>query len=470
MKTTIDVWLFARRLSIAAAVAITILAVMLPLAFPAAAQDQFARGPDPTVASLEAPRGPFAVTATSLSNASTPGFGAATLYFPSTTAEGTFGVLAVAPGFTAARGPIGALAERIASHGFVVINIDTNSRFDFPESRGRQLRAALQYVTESSSVRSRVDASRTAVMGHSMGGGGALEAIAADPSIDAALPLAPWNTDKTWSEVTTPTMIIGAENDSIAPNREHSIQFYDSLAASLDKVYLELNDAVHSATDASTPTVALHTVAWLKRHVDNDVRYAPFLCPGPTLSAAVSDYRATCPSGATPAVPTPAPVSPSPAPTPPAGVVLACQADAGTVQWNDAGQSKYWIYRSVDGGGSYSWIGRTLGTTTFADVRPRIGARYQVRFAGTSPFACTTGAEPANSVLDLACAVDGATVTWTDQQQDLYWVYRSTNGGGTYTWVGRTLGSTTFTDPRPAPGAMYQLRYAGAPSVNCTAG
>jgi hypothetical protein len=35
-------------------------------------------------------------------------------------------------------------------------------------------------------------------------------------------------------------------------------------------------------------------VAWLKRFVDNDTRYEPFICPGPT-GTSVEDYRATCP-------------------------------------------------------------------------------------------------------------------------------------------------------------------------------
>jgi len=340
-----------RRVPAAVALALLLLAAILPFARSAEAQAGFERGPDPTIASLQAPLGPFAVTTRSLRDSATPGFGAATIYYPSATAEGPFGAVAVAPGFTAGRGPISELAERVASHGFVVINIDTNSRFDFPESRGNQLRAALQFVAEASPVSSIVDGSRTAVMGHSMGGGGALEAIVADPSIDAALPLSPWNTDKTWPEVTTPTMIIAAESDGVAPNGRHSIPFYNSMGSALDKAYLELNNATHGATDANSPTVGLHAVAWLKRHVDNDLRYAQFLCPGPSASAAVSDYRATCPSAVLPTpTPTPAPPRPAPTPprpTPPPGVALACEADAGTVTWNDAGQSKYWVYRST---------------------------------------------------------------------------------------------------------------------------
>lgn len=38
-------------------------------------------------------------------------------------------------------------------------------------------------------------------MGHSMGGGGSLEAAAERTSIEAAIPLTGWNTEKSWPEV-----------------------------------------------------------------------------------------------------------------------------------------------------------------------------------------------------------------------------------------------------------------------------
>ena len=47
-------------------------------------------------------------------------------------------------------------------------------------------------------MRSRIDASRLAVAGHSMGGGGSLEAALDRPSLQAAVPLAPWNATKSW--------------------------------------------------------------------------------------------------------------------------------------------------------------------------------------------------------------------------------------------------------------------------------
>ncbi|RBY96027.1 alpha/beta hydrolase [Blastococcus sp. TF02-8] len=264
---------------------------------PASADESWWRGPAPSQASITAERGPFAISSTSVSDLATPGFGSATIYYPTSTTSGTFGGVAVSPGYTASESSIAWLGPRIASQGFVVITFNTNSRYDQPDARGDQLLAALDYLTGSSSVRSRVDATRLAVMGHSMGGGGTLEAAKDRPSLRAAIPLTGWNTDKTWPEVVTPTLVIGAEDDTVAPVATHSIPFYNSLTNAPERAYLELNNASHFAPNSPDEDIASSSIAWLKRFVDTDTRYTQFLCPGPTVSLLgdISDYRATCP-------------------------------------------------------------------------------------------------------------------------------------------------------------------------------
>jgi predicted dienelactone hydrolase len=272
--------------------------VVAPVA--GAQTNPYQRGPEPTTASISASRGSFAISETSVSRYSVSGFGGGTIYYPTTTTAGTFGAVAVAPGFTASQSSMAWYGPRIASQGFVVFTIDTNSRYDQPSSRGDQLLAALDYLTQRSSVRTRIDPTRLAVMGHSMGGGGALEAAKDRPSLQAAIPLTAWNTDKTWPEVRTPTLVIGAENDSVASVSSHSIPFYNSLPSTLDKAYLELDGASHFAPNTSNTTIAKYSISWLKRFVDNDTRYEQFLCGAPHqadlgFGSAISDYRDTCP-------------------------------------------------------------------------------------------------------------------------------------------------------------------------------
>jgi dienelactone hydrolase len=143
------------------------------------------------------------------------------------------------------------LAPRIASQGFVAFNIDTLTTSDQPASRGRQLLAALDHLTQRSTVRTRIDTSRLGVMGHSMGGGGTLEAADDRPALQAAIPL--------------------------------------------NKAYLELNNASHFAPNSSNTTIAKYSIAWLKRFVDDDLRYDQFLCPAPRAGTTISEYRDTCP-------------------------------------------------------------------------------------------------------------------------------------------------------------------------------
>ncbi|MEU8228028.1 alpha/beta hydrolase [Actinoplanes sp. NPDC048967] len=260
----------------------------------ALAANPYERGPAPTVAGIEATRGSFAIAQTTVARSSVSGFGGGTIYYPTSTTAGTFGAVAVSPGFTASQSSVAWYGPRLASQGFVVITIDTLSVYDQPASRGTQLLAALDYLTRTSSVRTRIDAGRLGVMGHSMGGGGSLSASRTRPQLQASIPLTPYHSTKNWSSDTVPTLIIGAENDTVAPVASHAEPFYTSLPSSSDKAYLELNNASHSAPTSANVTIAKYSISWLKRFIDNDTRYEQFLCPAPSGSA-IQEYRDTCP-------------------------------------------------------------------------------------------------------------------------------------------------------------------------------
>ncbi|NUU15938.1 alpha/beta hydrolase [Cellulomonas humilata] len=265
------------------------------IAAPAVAADNpYQRGPEPSRSSIEAARGAFAVAQTSVSRYLVSGFGGGTIYYPTDQSQGTFGAVVVAPGYTARQSSIAWLGPRLASQGFVVLTIDTTTVYDQPASRGDQLLAAVDYLTQRSSVTGRVDAGRVAVIGHSMGGGGTLEAVKDRPSLKAAIPLTPWNTDKTWPEVTTPTLVIGAESDTIAPVASHARPFYQTLPSATPRTYLELRGASHFAPNTSNTTIASSSISWLKRFVDNDTRYTQFLCPAPSGSV-FSAVSTSCP-------------------------------------------------------------------------------------------------------------------------------------------------------------------------------
>jgi len=283
-----------RALAIATAIAAYGVAMAVPSS---AAGNPFERGPAPTLASIQATTGPFAVSTTTVASSATSGrFGGGTIYFPTDTSQGTFGAVAIAPGFTERQSSISWLGPRLASQGFVIFTIDTNSTGDNPSSRATQLLAALDFLTQTSSVRAEVDASRLGVSGHSMGGGGTLEASVTRPSLKAAVPMAPWDANmKNFSNDRVPTLIVAAQNDSIAPVRQHAMVFYNSIPTTQPKMYLELAGASHTATNHANTTQAQFEISWLKRFIDNDTRYTQFLCPTPSTSSTISTINNTCP-------------------------------------------------------------------------------------------------------------------------------------------------------------------------------
>jgi dienelactone hydrolase len=265
----------------------------------------FQRGPTPSTAVLEAARGPFAIAQITVPNPT--GFGAGTIYYPTNTTEGPFAAVSVAPGFTERQSAINWWGPRLASHGFVVVTIDTNSTSDSPTSRATQLIASLRQVvalsgTASSPIAGKVDGNRLGVMGHSLGGGGTLIAARDNPTLKAAIPFAPFNSNTNFSTVQVPTLIIACEADGIAPVNEHASPFYNSFAANLEKAYLEVANGSHSCANSGNgnmPLLGKYGVAWYKRFMDNDTRYTQFLC-GPLHDADVngsriSEYRDSCP-------------------------------------------------------------------------------------------------------------------------------------------------------------------------------
>ncbi|MEY4563099.1 MAG: hypothetical protein RLZZ618_2376 [Pseudomonadota bacterium] len=254
----------------------------------------YARGPVPTTSSLEASRGPFSTSSFTVSRPS--GYGAGTVYYP-TNAGGTVGAIAIVPGYTARQSSINWWGPRLASHGFVVITIDTNSTLDQPASRSRQQLAALDQVatlarTSSSPIYNKVDTARMGVMGWSMGGGGSLISAQARPSLKAAAPQAPWNGSTNFSSVTVPTLIFACENDAIAATGSHASPMYNSMTRN-PKEYMEMNGGSHSCANSGNSNQALigkKGVAWMKRFMDDDTRYSSFACDNPN-SSRVSDFR-----------------------------------------------------------------------------------------------------------------------------------------------------------------------------------
>jgi predicted dienelactone hydrolase len=271
-----------RRLTAATAGIVLALTGLVATQHPALA-DQV--GPAPTAATIGG-NGSFATTNAAITGAS--GFGGGRVYYPTT--AGQYPVIAIVPGYTAYWSSLSWLGPRVASWGFVVVGIETNSTLDQPAQRGQELLAALRWATDSSpsAVRAKVDPARRAVAGHSMGGGGTLEALRSDSTLKAGVPLAPWDLTTNWSSVRAPVAIIGGQADTVAPVASMSIPFYNSLGGSKD--YVELRGASHFFPQSADPVVSQVLVSWMKRYVSDDSRFSPYTC-GLTGNLEVSSFR-----------------------------------------------------------------------------------------------------------------------------------------------------------------------------------
>jgi predicted dienelactone hydrolase len=248
----------------------------------------FQKGPDPTNAALLR-NGPFSVQQSAITGAS--GFGGGRVYVPSE--AGTYGAIAISPGFTARWSSLSWLGPRLASHGFVVLGMETNTTGDFPPSRGSQLNAALRWLTSSSSARTKVDGSRLAVGGHSMGGGGTLSAMQQNPALKLGVPIAPWHSTKSWSSVRAPVVIVSGSADAIASEGSHADRFYSSLGSS-EKAQVSITGGSHFFPQTTNGPLSFYAIAWLKRFVDNDTRYSSFACSTNGAGGSYT-FRSTCP-------------------------------------------------------------------------------------------------------------------------------------------------------------------------------
>jgi dienelactone hydrolase len=242
-------------------------------------------GPVPTKAALEKD-GTYTVKNFTISGLG-QGHGGGTVYYP-TNAPAKVGVISIVPGYLSYQSSINWWGPRLASHGFVVVTIDTNTTSDQPDSRSTQQLKALDQVvalgnSSSSPLYNKIDGTRTGVMGWSMGGGGSLISSKNRPSLKAAAPQAPWNSSTNFSADTVPTLIFACQLDAVAPIAQHATPFYNSMTKN-PKQYLEKSGGDHFCFNNANATASLKGISWMKRYIDGDTRYTSFACSNPNAS------------------------------------------------------------------------------------------------------------------------------------------------------------------------------------------
>ncbi|GID33124.1 poly(ethylene terephthalate) hydrolase family protein [Paractinoplanes brasiliensis] len=364
------------------AIGVAVAATVLATRSASAADNPYQRGPDPTVASIAATYGPFATAQVNVAPGN--GFNGGTIYYPTDTSQGTWGAVAIVPGYTARFADEEAwMGPRLASFGFVVIGVETNSTTDWDTARGTQLLAALDYLTQRSSVRDRVDASRLSVIGHSMGGGGALHAASQRPSLKAAIGLAPFFPSGNLNNVRVPTLIQGGLNDTVV-TPSYLDGLYPGLQSGTPGAYVQYSGADHLFWTRANNIELRTLIPWLKIFVDSDTRYSPFLCPGLQDSAQVARYTARCsliPSG-TPSSPTVSPtVTPPVTTAPPSAGALKGRASGRCADITGYGTADGTRLQLYDCTGQWNQTWNYTGNTL---VNPQSGKCLNAGSDGTS--------------------------------------------------------------------------------------
>ena len=254
----------------------------------------YQRGPNPTSAAL-LNRGPFALSRVDVSGFG-QGYNNVTICYPNDTSQGTFGGVVVIPGFFSFKAQMMWACDKLASHGFVVAVAETNTLFDFPGGRADQAQAIVRHLSGTgapAAVRQRLDASRWAVTGWSMGGGGALESgVRNNPQLQAVVGFEPWDIFS-FNAMRVPSLIVGVTDDAVAGVGSHAEPFYNSITQA-EKYYVEISSGGHFVGSSDNSIQSAATITWLKRWVDNDTRYDQFLCPAP-FTPGVTEIRQTCP-------------------------------------------------------------------------------------------------------------------------------------------------------------------------------
>lgn len=242
--------------------------------------------------------GPFNIASKKVPRELVDSFGGGTIYYPTNAGNcGRLGAIAVIPGYVSYESSIKWLGPRLAAWGFVVITMNTDSIYDRPDSRAKQLSHALDYVISDNTVGNIVDPDRLGAIGWSMGGGGALKLASTRSNVRAIMPLAPYH-DRSYGEVTTPTFVISCEYDVIAANNKYTNLFYKQ--ATGPKMNIEVNNASHLCPSyrLNEKLLSKPSIAWMQRHINGDTRFDQFLCGREdySISPRISNYDyADCP-------------------------------------------------------------------------------------------------------------------------------------------------------------------------------
>jgi dienelactone hydrolase len=258
-------------------------------------------GPAPTSDSATT-KGTCSVQQYTMGIATAADYATPTIYYPTVSMDcpAPFPGVVVIPGFTEKQNSVSQWGTFLASHGFAVMLIDSAANGTAntgvqPPSRASGLTEGVttlkgENTRSGSPLNGKLDGTRMAIMGHSMGGGGTLIAANMHSELKAAIGLCPWNPGGTYPMDTVATLFFDGSADPLVPPSAATAE-YMSIPTTTHKVYAEFNGGSHlvantplgaSATDKIVARIGL---SWLEVYVVGDMRYQQFIAKDPSMSA-----------------------------------------------------------------------------------------------------------------------------------------------------------------------------------------
>jgi dienelactone hydrolase len=257
--------------------------------------DCVCRGGDPTRETINR-NGPFRFASYSFGFNSV-GFGGGTIFYP-VDAEPPYSGVVMCPGFLALKSSISGWGPFFASHGIVLMVIDTLTVVDQVIQRAPEMNAALASLKAEnnragSPLRGKMSADRYGLSGWSMGGGATWIITANRPEIKTAVTLAGHNLtaggaiSSLGSRVPT-LMMNGGSDVTILGGLGQTQSAYDAIPNTTPKMLYVM--ALDGHFSWGTPTTnggasGRYMMAWQKTFLEGDTRYRQFLLErGPLAS------------------------------------------------------------------------------------------------------------------------------------------------------------------------------------------
>ncbi|MGB0231420.1 MAG: alpha/beta hydrolase, partial [Pseudohongiellaceae bacterium] len=213
---------------------------------------------------------------------SSEAFAGAMAFYPLTLSfDPPNGAVAFVPGFRAPASVYEWWGPALASLGYTVFILETNTPTDALAARADALIAAVDFIKSENQnpdapVANKIDPEKIAIMGHSMGGGASLVAATQmGDDIKAVIPLALYCCEPgqsfsgDYSSLTVPAMIIASAEDEVAPPADHAKLLYDSIGGS--KTYVEFASGDHmfvSNSGQQKAALGRFVLAFLKDNLD----------------------------------------------------------------------------------------------------------------------------------------------------------------------------------------------------------